>query len=118
MQWFKDNFSQLQIKEAEAQNKDIYDLLSAEAENIPIGSEGLLFIPLYIFRKGTIHGLSLNHTRGHMIRAIMESAALSAGMYLQLIEAMAGIKAIKASSIYGNVSAAKVINRDLSYSRS
>lgn len=93
LQWFKDNFSQLQLKEAEAQNKNIYDLLSAEAESIPIGSEGLLFIPLYIFRKGTIHGLSLNHTRGHMIRAIMESAALSAGMYLQLIEAMAGIKA-------------------------
>jgi len=93
LQWFKDNFSQLQIKEAEAQNRNIYDLLSTEAESIPIGSEGLLFIPLYMFRKGTIHGLSLNHTRGHMIRAIMESAALSAGMYLQLIEAMAGAKA-------------------------
>jgi len=92
LQWFKDNFSQIQMKEAKEKNLNIYDLLSAEAEKIPIGSEGLLFIPLYIFRKGTIHGLSLNHTRGHMIRAIMESAALSAQMYLQLIEAMGRVK--------------------------
>ncbi|MFW9943208.1 MAG: FGGY-family carbohydrate kinase, partial [Candidatus Thorarchaeota archaeon] len=59
---------------------------------IPPGSEGLLFIPLYMFRKGTIHGLGWNHSRGHMIRAIMESAALVAQMYLQMLEAMGGAK--------------------------
>jgi xylulokinase len=88
LKWFKDNFSQLQIRESEELNKNIYDILTKEAEQIRPGSEGLLFIPLYIFRKGTIHGLSLNHTRGHMIRAIMESAVLSAQMYLNILEGM------------------------------
>ncbi|MHA1197223.1 MAG: FGGY-family carbohydrate kinase [Promethearchaeota archaeon] len=92
MKWFKDNFSQLQVKECIEKNQDVYALLSSEAEKIPPGSEGLLFIPLYVFRKGTIHGLGLNHTRAHMIRAIMESAALSAQMYLQMLEAMGGGK--------------------------
>lgn len=92
LKWFKDNFSQLQIKECQEKNINIYDILTKEAATIPPGSEGLLFLPLYIFRKGTIHGLGWNHTRGHMIRAIMESAALGARMYLQLIEGMGGAK--------------------------
>ncbi|MFX1572909.1 MAG: FGGY-family carbohydrate kinase [Promethearchaeota archaeon] len=93
MKWFKDNFSQLQIKESLEKQINIYDILSNEASTIPPGSEGLLFLPLYMFRKGTIHGLGWNHTRAHMIRAIMESAALSAQMYLQILEAMGGNKA-------------------------
>ena len=91
LKWFKNNFSQLQVKESEEANRNIYDILTKEAEQISPGSAGLLFIPLYIFRKGTIHGLSLNHTRGHMIRAIMESAVLSAQMYLNILEGMAKV---------------------------
>ena len=91
LKWFKNNFSQLQVKKSEESNRNIYDILTKEAEQISPGSEGLLFIPLYIFRKGIIHGLSLNHTRGHMIRAIMESAALSAQMYLNILEGMAKV---------------------------
>lgn len=92
LNWFKDNFSQLQVKESEESRSDIYEMLTREAEQIPPGSGGLLFIPLYIFRKGTIHGLSLNHTRSHMIRALLESAALSAQMYLNILEGMGKIK--------------------------
>ncbi|MFX1326153.1 MAG: FGGY-family carbohydrate kinase [Promethearchaeota archaeon] len=91
LQWFKDNFSQLQVKECEDKNLNVYEILDREAEKAPPASEGLLFIPLYIFRKGTIHGLSLNHSRSHMIRAILESAALSAQMYLNMLEAMGRI---------------------------
>ncbi|MFX1281313.1 MAG: FGGY-family carbohydrate kinase [Promethearchaeota archaeon] len=93
LRWFKDNFSQLQTKECEEKNINVYDILSKEAEEITPGSEGLLFIPLQTFRKGTIHGLGWNHSRGHMIRSIMESAALSAQMYLSLIEALGKTKA-------------------------
>ncbi|MHA1987233.1 MAG: FGGY-family carbohydrate kinase [Promethearchaeota archaeon] len=92
LKWFKDNFSQLQIQESTEKNLNIYDMLSNEASTIPPGSEGLLVFPLYMFRKGTIRGLGWNHTRAHLIRAIMESAALSAQMYLQIIEAIARSK--------------------------
>ena len=92
LKWFKDNFSQLQAKESEEKNLNVYDILSKEAEEIIPGSEGLLFIPLQMFRKGTFHGLGWNHTRAHMIRSIMESSALSAQMYLGLIEAVGRAK--------------------------
>ncbi len=92
MNWFRDNFSQLQVKESIERQVNVYNILTNEASTIPPGSEGLLILPLYLFRKGAIHGLGWNHTRAHMIRAIMESAALSAQMYLKMIEAMAGAK--------------------------
>ncbi|MFW9987241.1 MAG: FGGY-family carbohydrate kinase [Candidatus Odinarchaeota archaeon] len=93
LKWFAENFSQLQIKESQEKNINIYDMLTEEAATIQPGSEGLLFLPqLCIFRKGTLHGLGWNHTRAHMIRSIMESAALASQMYLQLIEGMGGKK--------------------------
>lgn len=91
-QTYARNFSQLQIKQSEELNTSVYDILTKEAEQAPPGSNGLLFVPLYIFRKGTIHGLGWHHGRPHFARAIMESAALSANMYLGLIEAIARVK--------------------------
>ncbi|MFW9943293.1 MAG: FGGY-family carbohydrate kinase [Candidatus Thorarchaeota archaeon] len=93
LKWFVDNFSQLQIKESLEKNVNIYDMMAEEAGKVPPGSEGLLFLPLLnVFRKGALHGLGWNHTRAHMIRAIMESAALATQMYLQLVEGMGGVK--------------------------
>ena len=58
-----------------------YDDLVAEAEAIPPGSEGLVFLP-YLTGERTPHldplasgafvGLTARHTRGHMTRALME----------------------------------------------
>ncbi len=92
-QTYAKNFSQLLLKECEEKNLNVYDMLTKEAEMAPPASNGLLFIPLYIFRKGTIHGLGWHHNRAHFARAIMESAALSAQMYLTLIEGFGGIRA-------------------------
>jgi xylulokinase len=127
LKWFKDNFSQLQTKECEEKNLNVYTELTKEAEGISPGSEGLLFVPLYVFRKGTIHGLGWNHTRAHMIRAIMESAALSAQMYMGMLEAIGGAKVTELKSdggamnsdlwaqIYADIMSKKIIipeNRD------
>jgi len=92
LKWFKDNFSQLQANQSSEGKKNVYDMLANEASTIPPGSEGLLFIPLYMFRKGTIHGLGWNHTRAHFTRAIMESACLGAQMCLEMLEAIGGRK--------------------------
>ena len=92
------NFSQLQIKQSEEQNTNVYDILTQEARDAPPGSNGLLFLPLYIFRKGPIHGLGWHHNRSHFSRAIMESAALSAQMYLGMLEAIGGSKVTEVKS--------------------
>jgi xylulokinase len=93
LKWFAENFSQLQVKESKEKGLNVYDLLTSEAATVQPGSGGLLFLSgLCIFRKGTIHGLGWNHTRAHMIRSIMESAALGTQYYLQTTEAMGGVK--------------------------
>jgi xylulokinase len=117
----------LQAKECEEKHLNVYAELSREAEGIKPGSEGLLFVPLYVFRKGTIHGLGWNHTRAHMIRAIMESAALSANMNIGMLEAIGGAKVSEIKSdggamnsdlwaqIYADIMSKKIIipeNRD------
>ena len=63
-----------------------YDLLNAEAANVPVGSEGLFFLPYLIGERAPhfdsearaqFYGLTLKHNRAHMIRAIMEGVAYS-----------------------------------------
>lgn len=69
------------LKEEVSFSPDLYETLFKEASHIPPGSEGLLFLP-YLKGERTPHldsrargafiGLSLSHSRGHLIRAIIE----------------------------------------------
>lgn len=84
MRYLRDNFSQLE-KAAEAlTGLDAYDMLNLEAEKIRPGSDGLVVLPYLMGErtpiwdtnaKGVIFGLSLRHTKGHLVRAMMESVA-------------------------------------------
>ncbi len=62
-----------------------FDVLDAEAEMIPSGSEGLLFLPYLqgertpiwdTEARGSYIGLGLHHGRGHLWRALLEGIAL------------------------------------------
>ncbi|MGZ3663678.1 MAG: xylulokinase [Ktedonobacterales bacterium] len=63
-----------------------YDTLTADAGTIPPGAQGLLFLP-YLQGERTPHldpqargawiGLTAAHTRGHLIRAVLEGVAFS-----------------------------------------
>lgn len=76
LNWFKDEF----CKDLE----NPYETLGGEAKELPVGSEGLLVLDYWQGNKhpyldaavrGMFYGLSLNHTRAHMFRAIMEGVA-------------------------------------------
>ncbi|GLV48873.1 hypothetical protein TJA_19760 [Thermus sp. LT1-2-5] len=58
--------------------------LEQEAEGVPPGSEGLVFLPYLMGERspvwdpkarGVWAGLSLTHTRGHLYRAVLEGLA-------------------------------------------
>ena len=63
-----------------------YTALTAEAKNVPTGSDGLLWAP-YLLGERTPHldpqataafyGITAGHTRGHLTRAVMEGVAYS-----------------------------------------
>lgn len=86
-----------------------FDELTAEAEKIPAGAEGVTFLPYMAGErspiwnpdaKGVFYGLSFDKTRGHMIRAVLEGVAFSlehnmrtaaeTGVEVQVLNAMGG----------------------------
>ena len=81
LRWFRDNF----VPPGDGKT-DPYDMLTAEAKKVPPGADGLLWTP-YLMGERTPHldpyaraalvGLTASHTRGHVVRAILEGVAFS-----------------------------------------
>ena len=86
LKWFKDNFCEEYIAQAEKEQKDVYEIINQEVEKIPIGSGKLLYLP-YLMGERTPHldpdcrgvffGLSAIHNRNNMLRAVMEGVSYS-----------------------------------------
>ncbi|HUX13251.1 MAG TPA: xylulokinase [Spirochaetia bacterium] len=76
---------------------NVIDRISRDAQNVPAGSEGLLFAPYLCgertpymnpHAKGCFVGLSLRHSSAHMVRAIMEGVAFSLCESLDIFDAL------------------------------
>ncbi len=79
--WFKNQFAADAAAQAEERGVDVYEILNEMAENIPIGSDGLVLLDYFQGNRsphtdplvrGALWGLSLGHTPGHVFRAIIE----------------------------------------------
>jgi xylulokinase len=93
--WFKDVLGDLESKAAERAGVDAYDLLSLKAEQAPVGSEGLLFLPYLMGERsplwdpnarGCFLGFSMLHGKRHLVRAVLEGVAFN---MRQILEAFA-----------------------------
>lgn len=82
LRYLKENFSHLEkAMESLVPGFDSYDYLNMEAERIPVGSDGLIVLPYFMGERtpiwdnnarGVVFGLSLHHTKAHLVRAVME----------------------------------------------
>ncbi|MFX0072008.1 MAG: FGGY-family carbohydrate kinase [Candidatus Hermodarchaeota archaeon] len=81
MKWCKDLLSSIDKKDTS------YEEMIKMAEDVPIGSEGLLFYPYMlgerrqenVLARGCFYGLTLNHKAAHIARSVMEGVALAIG---------------------------------------
>ena len=82
LRWFRDNL----MSSCERRDGDPYDRLTAEASQVPAGSDGLLWTPYLMGERtphldpnarGVLAGLTASHSRGHVVRAILEGVAFS-----------------------------------------
>jgi xylulokinase len=107
LQWFRNALCQADAEKARQEGAEIYDLLTKEAEAVRPGSQGLFFLP-YLSGERTPHadpdargalvGITLAHTRGHLIRAVMEGVTYSMRDSLEIIEGLGvPVRQIRAS---------------------
>lgn len=84
LQWYRDTFAP----------EVPFDVLLAEAESRPAGSEGLLFLPYLAgertpyadpLARGAFVGITARHTRAHLTRAVLEGVAFSLADCLALV---------------------------------
>jgi len=83
--WFRDQFSLQEVETAKAVGVDPYDILNLEAASVKPGSDGLIVIPLFMFSRGIVWGLSFSHTRAHLARAILESTGFGMNFFLEVM---------------------------------
>ena len=107
LQWFRNAVCQTLMNVSRRQKIDAYDVLTEEAAVTPPGAEGLFFLP-YLAGERTPHadplargafvGLTLRHSRGHLVRAILEGVTYSLRDCLAIMEGQRlAVKQIRAT---------------------
>ncbi|MCI0491402.1 MAG: xylulokinase, partial [Planctomycetes bacterium] len=107
LQWFRNALCEADVAAAKRRKLDVYDLLTQEAAATPPGAEGLFFLPYLAgertphadpFARGAMVGLTMKHTRGHLVRAVMEGVTYSLRDCLSIIEELGvRVRQIRAS---------------------
>ncbi len=86
LRWFRDTLCEIEKERARLEGVDEYELITALAEEVEPGSEGLIFLPYLSGERtpysdpkarGAFIGLSLRHSKAHMVRSVLEGVTLS-----------------------------------------
>jgi xylulokinase len=98
------------FEEDPARDPEVYRKLEAAASRLPIGAGGLMLMPYWggvmtpfwdADARGLLIGLSSEHGRPHLYRAMMEGIALDEAMGLAGIERVTGVEVLELLTIGG-----------------
>ncbi|MCC6704231.1 MAG: FGGY-family carbohydrate kinase [Thermomicrobiales bacterium] len=85
--WFRDELAGAEVTAEAIGGVNAYAALAEQASAVPPGADGLLVLPYFSGERtpindpdarGVIAGLTLQHTRGHIYRALIEATAYGA----------------------------------------
>ncbi len=95
LKWFEREFGSAERALAMQRGISPFEELDRLAKAIPVGSEGLLFLPYMAgertpiwdpHAKGVFYGMDFSKTRGHFVRSVMEGVAYSLRHNLEIAE--------------------------------
>ncbi len=95
MRYFKDTFGQVEQIAAGVTETDVYQILGDRAEKTPVGADGLLTLPYFMgertpiwdpLARAVIFGMSLSHTKEHLLRSFMEGAVFALRHNFELVQ--------------------------------
>jgi len=100
LRWVKNNLCLDLVAQAELEQLDVYDLMTALAATSPVGANRLLFNPSLAGGsatekspdiRGAFLGLTLAHTRADVLRATLEGVALNLRLSLDVLRTITPI---------------------------
>ena len=106
LRWFRDNFAQTEVIQAEARGQDVYELL---IDSMPDEPSPIMLLPhftgsgtptLDLNAKGAILGLTLQTTKSDIVKAILEGISFEIKHNLNLLE-LAGVEINEIRAIGG-----------------
>lgn len=109
LRWFRDKFCDLEMLMDQKGCGDAYDMIGKQVEQIPAGSNGLVMLPhlagslapdTNAKARGVWFGFTLQHTKAHFMRSIMESLGYILKRNLDALSNM-GIKVKEIRSLGG-----------------
>ncbi len=95
LRWYRDTLGRMEKEIANLVGRDPYELLTAEAAQAPVGSEGLIFLPYLTGERtpypdpnarGVFMGLTLRHDKAHLGRAVLEGVSYGLRDSLELMK--------------------------------
>lgn len=96
LRWLRDTLCSEEVAKAAETGRDPYEYMTEAAGSVPT-SEGLIFLPYLTGErtpypnpnaKGVFFGLTLRHTKAHMIRAVLEGVACAMRDSFEIIKEM------------------------------
>lgn len=109
LRWMRDKICHYTKAHLENLDVDGYDLMTMKASHIAPGANGLLMLPFFTGERapywnselrGMFFGLTLNHSRSHMIRATMEGICFNLRTVLNALRELSDIKEIRVSGSF------------------
>lgn len=97
MRWMRDEFFSAEQEAETKAGRDVYDLMTAKAQAVPLGSDGLIYLPYLMGERspvldpearGVFFGLSARHGKAEMTRAVLEGITLSQRHNLEVLQEM------------------------------
>jgi len=101
--WLKDTICTSEIREAEAEGVDVYELINRQIQRSVPGANGVVFLPYMLGErtprwnpkaKGAFIGLSLATRREDLLRAVMEGITMNLGIIVNIFRQHVPIEAI------------------------
>ncbi|HHX42770.1 MAG TPA: xylulokinase [Chloroflexi bacterium] len=97
LRWLRDALGATESDVAALTGVDPYEILTAEADRVPAGSEGLIYLPYLSGERtpypdpnarGTFFGLTMRHNKRHLVRAVLEGVAYSLHDSIELFRSL------------------------------
>jgi xylulokinase len=119
LRWFRDQFYNVYHGQPQPLTNDLYDQMTAAAESIPPGAEGLVFSPHLGGRicpaepamRGAWIGFSWKHTQAHFFRAVLEGVAFEYAYYLHILRALLPQLTLVEARVIGGGARSRVWNQ-------